>query len=291
MSAKVLFTKDVEVIKMSTDIMSEWPEEGRPSKLLDKRGEVPRHTRFKWGRRSLTDIKGLCIHQTLGGDDPVATANYHVNYFPNGSSTPGAPSVCYTFYIRRSGDIWMCNDIEDITWSQGNGDIPGDENLMYLAVVLGGNFNGTGYSQGVNEPTLAQMNSLLELINYLCVNLGLGYDQVLGHYDVGKPACPGYTITSIIEALNRDPSRTSDNWSIKDWQYALVRLGYDLGAYGPRKDGVDGDWGTASKVALVKYQTSKKLQYVSGIRDLRTKALLVEDLKVKFGVDVDLLWS
>jgi len=103
--------------------------------------------------------------------------------------------------------------------------------------------------------------------------------------------CPGFTITSIIEALNRDPARTSDNWTSFDWQYALVRLGYDLGNYGKRNDGVDGDWGGSSKAALAKYQSTKKLQYVSGIKDLKTKQLLIQDLKEKFGSEVVLTWS
>lgn len=207
-------------VEMSVNPFTEWGSEGRPISLLDKRADVPRHSRLKWSRRKLSDIKGLCIHQTLGGDDPVATANYHVNYFNNGSKTPGAPSVCYTFYIRRSGDIWMCNDLEDITWSQGTSKIPGDENLMYLSIVLGGHFNGTGYNGGVNEPTLLQMKALLELIDFLCVNLGLGYDQVFGHYDFGKPACvSGDTEIPLLDGTKKTAAELAESGE-RSWFYS-----------------------------------------------------------------------
>lgn len=276
---------------MATNILTEWPSDLRPSSLIDGRDKVKRHPRLKWGKRKISDIEGLCIHQILGGDNPVNTSAYHVNHFPNNTKKPGAPSVAYTFYIRRSGEIWWCNDVEAKTWSQGTGKIPGDENKKYLSIVVGGHFNGPGYTRGKNEPTMEQFISLLSLIKWLCSVLDLGYDQIYGHYDFGKAACPGHTLGGIIEALNRDPSLKAASWSDYDWQYALVRLGYDLGDYGKRLDGVDGDWGSSSKTALTLFQKAQKLTYISGIQDKKTKQLLISALKDKFGSDIVLVWS
>ena len=100
----------------SVNLLEEWVD-FLPQKIIDARKSLPTHKTMRWKRRNISDIKGLCTHQTLGGDNPEATAKYHIKYFNNGK---GAPGICYTFYVRKSGEIWWCNDIEDVvllTWA------------------------------------------------------------------------------------------------------------------------------------------------------------------------------
>jgi len=49
-------------------------------------------------------------------------------------------------------------------------------------------------------------------------------------------------------------SRRSNKNDIKLVQDALVRLGYDLGTYGPKSNGVDGDYGSATRSGVKQFQ-------------------------------------
>jgi len=270
---------------MPLDVISEW-KSFLPKKLYDKRDQIPRHKRMRWPTRKLSDIEGACIHQIAGGDNPVKTANYHIKYFFNGKGY-GAPSVCYTYYIRKNGDIWWCNDMEAKTWSQGTRKVPGDENRAYVGIVLGGHFPGPGDQRGKDTPTFEQLLSLLELLKWLSYHLGFSWEDVYGHYDFGRAACPGTQVMNIIEAINKDKSLSGKTWGSKEWQYNLVRLNYSLGSYGPNTDGVDGKWGNKSKQALTKFQKDYGLP-VSGARDKRTLSAMKKALRKKFGIDVKL---
>jgi len=53
-------------------------------------------------------------------------------------------------------------------------------------------------------------------------------------------------------------------------QWLLVRLGYDLGAYGPDGDGVDGFWGEMSQAALDAFRRDKSIE--------RTGVFVLEDV-------------
>ena len=41
---------------------------------------------------------------------------------------------------------------------------------------------------------------------------------------------------------------------VTEIQRMLVALGYDLGKFGPNRDGVDGSWGGASRSALIEFE-------------------------------------
>lgn len=103
---------------------------------------------------------------------------------------------------------------------------------------------------------------------------------VFGHKDSGKVACPGDTGYAFAEAL-RDGTisdeealeRWIDHFGIPDagypevsgkpstrqYQWLLVKLGYDLGKYGPHRDGVDGQWGRATTNALLDFEEKHAL--------------------------------
>jgi N-acetyl-anhydromuramyl-L-alanine amidase AmpD len=244
---------------MPMDIIKEWSEL-LPTKLLDKRSVMPRHKTLKWGQRKISDIIGICNHQTEGGDNELATANYHIKHF---NSDKGAPGICYTFYIRKSGDIVMCNNIEDITWSQGYGPRPGSENSDFVSIVCGGSFSGPGYT-GRDKPTEEQLLSLVHMWDWLCLHLNLNKTDITGHYSFGKAACPGFVIMETISKYKRE---VASLFTDKHWQECLVELGYDTG-------GIDGVWGPKSKSAISKFQKDNKLQ-VTTYRDDATLATIV----------------
>ena len=66
-------------------------------------------------------------------------------------------------------------------------------------------------------------------------------------------------------------------------QWLLVQLGYDLGAYGPKKDGVDGSWGTLSQRALNDFRKGAGLPQEDGytLNDVMT---LLAAYRNKIGV-------
>ena len=83
-----------------------------------------------------------------------------------------------------------------------------------------------------------------------------------GHHDL----CPGYKqdvmgipFAQFLQAVYQDDS-IEDIWTPfllqKDRQQALVDLGYDIGSSGPNGDGVDGDWGRLSDIALREFQVN-----------------------------------
>ena len=57
-------------------------------------------------------------------------------------------------------------------------------------------------------------------------------------------------------------------------QQALVDLGYDLGDFGSKEDGVDGNFGSKTKAAVIKFQTDKGISPNKGIVGPKTAAAL-----------------
>lgn len=57
-------------------------------------------------------------------------------------------------------------------------------------------------------------------------------------------------------------------------QQALVNLGYDLGEYGSKGDGVDGDFGPTTRAAVIKYQQNKGIYPAKGNVGPKTAAAL-----------------
>ena len=185
----------------------------------------------------------------------------------------GVPSISYTMFVERPGAIYLCNDVEAKTWSQGDGSKPGDENEMFLAICFGGNFSGDGYT-GSQDPSVEQIAALPKLWQHLKDVLSLKNNGLHGHYDFGKPACPGNILKAMIENIR----------SVKDWadpvfsfdignfmsstgrQKALQRLGYYTGD-------LDGIWGSGCRAALSKFQRAVGLTPDGVWGDLTTNAV------------------
>jgi len=61
---------------------------------------------------------------------------------------------------------------------------------------------------------------------------------------------------------------------IESVQQALVDLGYDLGDFGPKENGVDGKFGEKTKAAVIKFQTEKGISPNKGVVGPKTAAAL-----------------
>ncbi len=251
----------------------------------DVRSTLPRHPSKTWPKRDVSRVSAIVLHHTAGNGTTEGTNRYHIN--PNHISKTGCPRICYTFSVERDGTVKWCNDLDDATYSQGTAKIPGDENAAYLGIVCQGDFYSQGNRDG-REPTLRQIGAVIALVLHLtgevrCSDLpgalysvlGCSSADVMGHYDLGKSACPGDTLRAVIEAAKTHQTRLT---TIADWQQALVDLEYDLGEWGPDKDGVDGEWGNASKTALVAFQRFVSIP-VTGHRDAVTERALLNSLK------------
>lgn len=216
---------------------------------FDGRLVLPRHNKTKvWKTRDPAKIQGVVFHQSLeetGLAEP--NARYHVG--PNHISADGLPGLSYTLFAERTGRLVLANDIESITWSQGDAAKPGDENAMYLSLCFGGNFSGQGY-KGTQAATVEQRKIATDFWQFAKDLWGWNNNQLFGHYDFGKPACPGAELTAMIEVV-----RGKKDWSTPKFnlvgslgrQEAMRELGYYKGP-------TDGIWGPQSKLALVDFQ-------------------------------------
>jgi len=221
--------------------------------VKDGRKTLARHPTKTWPRRDPASIVGVCFHQSLAHNGSAeATAKYHVG--PNHISDTGLPGLSYTMFVNRANnDIFLANDVEDKTYSQGDATKPGDENAMFLAICFGGNFSGPGYV-GTQEPSPFQMTTAHGLWD-LCKKLfNLKNNQLHGHYDFGKPDCPGNALQNFIQTVNKDKDwiDKADLSSAKARQDALQKLGYFSG-------NADGIWGNDSRYALVQFQKAVNL--------------------------------
>jgi hypothetical protein len=228
----------------------------------------------KWGKRQLTSINKIVVHQSLSEGSLTAINNYLISPCNHVSPANGCPHIAYHMAIGKDGTIFLCNNFDDITWHTKG------QNEVSLGICVLGNFIGTGYNQG-SEPTKEQLDSLDHLIKRLITNFNskenpFNGKNIYGHYHFGKPACPGKTISGKIENF-RNGIITNINRldSIKDIQLALISLGYNLPKYGP-----DGFYGTETKLALCKLQTENNIP-ISGYADELTKNKLAILLSTK----------
>jgi peptidoglycan hydrolase-like protein with peptidoglycan-binding domain len=59
-----------------------------------------------------------------------------------------------------------------------------------------------------------------------------------------------------------------DGQMVKDLQALLVALGYDLGDYGPKGDGIDGEYGSMTKAAVKAFEAANGVSPADGVADV-----------------------
>lgn len=254
------------------------------SPASDLRSTLPRHpTERTWRQRSVADIKGLVWHQELGWGTVEQVAAYHTG--PTSHLKPGGvESISYTWAIRRNGQIVLCNDLSDKTWSQGDRNRPGDENAEFMSVMMEGLFTGPHVTgDKIGEPTQEQLLAALLLWRVCAIAWGWDQDDLYGHYHFGKPACPGYTASAVIEAFRKCPVDSAPippplQFSLattEGRQQALIDLGHLSGE-------ADGIWGPMSKGALITFQQANGL-VADGVWGKNTERAMVSKLTKERG--------
>tara|TARA_Y100000310_G_scaffold339251_1_gene431377 strand:+ start:971 stop:1693 length:723 start_codon:yes stop_codon:yes gene_type:complete len=235
--------------------------------VIDMRGKLPVHATKNFASRDPAKLLGMTGHHSAGpngGPEKFeAVAKYHIK--ANHVSSSGCPGILYTAGIPDGGEVCIFHDLEVATWSQGYRDRAGDENEEFLAILVLGSFTSPHHSG--SEPTLEQLHSFTTVL-MVCKDIwGPAFDFT-GHFQFGKPACPGGTLESIIKAAATHVAGIFD--TMLEIQTVLKKLGY---APGP----LDGLSGPMTRSALCSFQKDQGLG-VTGETDPKTKAALAQAL-------------
>lgn len=220
----------------------------------DLRASLKRNARAKkWKTRDVGALEGMVWHQELGWGSVEDVARYHTGKESH-LAAGGVESIAYSFAIRRSGQVVLCNPLDRAVWSQGYKGRPGDENAEFLSVMFEGLFTGPGVNDpSAGAPTAAQLLAGLLLWRVGKDAWGWPDDALYGHYHFGKPACPGDVLQGVIEAVRANAAASKyDFGTVEGRQQALKDLGFNRGV-------VDGVWGPQSRGALVAFQAEHDL--------------------------------
>jgi len=200
-----------------------------------------------------------------------------------GNGFPGMPYHVFVPYdpeLTEQGKhvVFWCEDFEEVTWHSSKGNAQG------VSVAWQGLFKSRHLNRFIpwpntdGDPSPAQKQLVVPLWEeWLRPEFELANSDLTGHYAFGKPSCPGDWIENKIRQVNQEPAlnvydtshfnpeeEMFGSWTLR--QAALVVLGYDLGAYGPLKNGVDGKPGMKTKMAIAAFEDANNL-IVDGVWD------------------------
>ena len=217
--------------------------------FYDARGKLATNPNGKtWKSRDPKALKGMVWHQELGWGTVEQVASYHTgpqSHLYEG----GVESIAYTWAIRRDGQIVLCNDLDKVVWSHGYAAREGDENAEFCSVMFEGIFKSPHFTDpSAGQPTGEQLLAGL-LLWRVCKKIwSWSENRLYGHHLLGKPACPGDTLETIVQAVRANVQVPNFNLTtIIGRQQALKLLGYYSAV-------VDGIWGPYSKGALTRFQ-------------------------------------
>lgn len=245
-----------------------------------------------YGKRPVSGIRHVYVHQSAGNhkagiEAAIAIARFHVGdpiykRHPDGSIAlrkngkkhmigggRGWPAAGYTFCIPGQPEIvdgkievFRLNPDDRHSYHTG-----ATANRIGAAVC----FAGTFASRHMKNSTLTRpapvetaMLAGKELIlDYLMPRYGITPAKGLrGHFDVGKPACPGDALERWVRETRGEVLKSSVPVMVEKTdsgfdspfarQQALVDLGFVLGS-------VDGIWGERSKGALLAFQDATSI--------------------------------
>lgn len=152
----------------------------------------PRYSGRKlWGKRSISSIKKIIVHQELGEGDTKAVHNYHISKESH-LKEGGAPKIAYHFTIEKTGQIYSVNDLTDVVWHTAG------QNTSGIGIMLCGDFDGPTHI-GKSKPTDLQKTALIWLLDYLTKTYSIPKSEIYGHTDFGKKDCPGNIIMEEIK--------------------------------------------------------------------------------------------
>jgi hypothetical protein len=203
--------------------------------------------------------------------------------------------MCYhvfvPYHMKMSNGkpiVYYCVDFNETTWQAGAGGNAG----------FGVGFQGMFRSRHIKRfrPFPGTNGNPSDLQRQVCIALFREWfqplfrferEQLTGHWQWGKAACPGDWIENAIlefrsgESLadtgEEDPgSEWFDTWAER--QAALFDLGYNLGEYGPQKNGVDGYPGDMTRMAIELFQEDVGIE-VTGLWDDVTEDAMMAAFK------------
>jgi hypothetical protein len=270
---------------------------------------IPAH--WCYGNRGQEIVKAF-VHQTAGSYSPgfegvFNTASFIVRdptYFDDGKwrgTGRGWPGMCYSYFFSYEPEltpdgkviIFRCRPDDSKSWHTG-----GHNNE---AIALGfqgyfrsrhmGRFRARKGDKTNGQPSQAQQDMLAaSWAEYFKPTFELTDQDLFGHFEAKRPkaACPGDWLENFVLTTRKAgaPEKAEpfevpfdiegmgvqlDTWEQR--QGALLLLGYDLGAYGPNKNGVDGDPGLKTRAAVEGVEASLGLP-VNGVWDDRLEFLL-----------------
>jgi len=163
----------------------------------DLRGELPEHPSKRYRRRTMSEVKGLCVHHNAGAAKGRVTAFRDASYHVERRNWPG---LAYFAQVGPAGEVYICNDIEACGYAQGTRQRIGDENREFVAIAVQGAF-ASKYHPDLDEPALVQIATVLRMWDVISSMIGLTSEALFGHFDLGKASCPGWTLEGVIRAV------------------------------------------------------------------------------------------
>jgi N-acetyl-anhydromuramyl-L-alanine amidase AmpD len=152
--------------------------------------------RNKWGYRPLSIISKVIVHQAMSKGPTENINAYHISEDSH-LKPGGAPHIAYHYTIEKDGTIFHCNKDTSITWHTKG------QNTKSIGVCLIGDFNGRAEDGeayvGKTNPSKPQLKSLNILLNKMMIKYSLQPEDIYGHSDFGKPACPGNKVQTWLE--------------------------------------------------------------------------------------------
>jgi hypothetical protein len=228
----------------------------------DMRGNLAKHASKTFSDRPVGNLQGVAFHHSAGStgglDKFLAIARYHVG--PNHISSTGAPGICYSMGITADGEVAIFHPLEAKTWSHGNA------NSSHVGVLVCGDFSTPGHA--AKEPSPEQLWAVCCVALAFRSVFGVGFGFA-GHFDFGKPRCPGATIETMVRAMRTHVEQPHDSGNLDSLaavQTALGKLGYTPGT-------PDGIMGPKTRGAICSFQKAAGLQ-VDGDAGPRTKAAI-----------------
>lgn len=197
---------------------------------------------------------GFVLHHAAANGSVQDVHSWHI--------ARGWAGIGYHFYVRKDGSVYRGRP-ENWIGAHTSG------HNSKIGICAEGNFEN-------EQMPAAQKNAIIELLEYLYGKYGK--QKVYGHRELDATACPGknYPFAEIVNGKKEEAEKKPEakpaadpnavtvtlttlgigdqGEQVKSLQRLLVGLGYDLGKYGILKNGVDGQFGSATDKAVRTFQ-------------------------------------